>query len=277
MAPSSSLMPYSLPSIINNDEPNKKRVGVMSEVCENKRIKMELDDVTIPKEIEHDMACAIFQLGLKNSTPKKIIELMPNYENLSSTIIKSHLQKYRLRSSQSTTEEFLALYQDSLEEQLNIGIKLSHCNSSLNHKISDNQNQTLNDDSFNQSNNDQLLHAYKMFLGFSHVYDYVTQDLSSIDSSIHSNIDYTSNTTDSDSTSSISLQDCISHVTDEVYDSNPFHLNIQHLSHLNKESLFTNDEIASIDHFLSNNSKITSLHNQNILNSDNSTNFEDFI
>ena len=51
------------------------------------------------------IAKAIYQLGLKHSSPKLILELMPKLEELSTEHLKSHLQKNRIHMDR-TIEEF---------------------------------------------------------------------------------------------------------------------------------------------------------------------------
>lgn len=71
--------------------------------------------MSFPKDIEAEFAAAIFDLGLKHSSPKILMQLMPEYESLTTEHIKSHLQKYRIHSERSK-EEFLQYYEDNMRE-----------------------------------------------------------------------------------------------------------------------------------------------------------------
>lgn len=102
-----------------------------------------LFDLYFPKHIESRFAAAIFELGLKHSSPKIIMvrfntdssfryvlvfvfstflhfsfalqPLMPEDTNLSTEHIKSHLQKYRIHKQRSK-EEFLAFYNEHIKD-----------------------------------------------------------------------------------------------------------------------------------------------------------------
>jgi len=55
----------------------------------------------------------VFDVGLKNASPKAIIELLPQTQALTSEHIKSHLQKFRVHRGRSR-EEFLSHYEQSV-------------------------------------------------------------------------------------------------------------------------------------------------------------------
>lgn len=75
----------------------------------------KLFDVFFPKHLESAFAAAIFELGLKNSSPKILMPLMPSETNLSTEHIKSHLQKYRIHRQRSK-DEFFEFYNNYMKE-----------------------------------------------------------------------------------------------------------------------------------------------------------------
>jgi SHAQKYF class myb-like DNA-binding protein len=72
-------------------------------------------DVVFPEEFEKNFASAVFEIGLRQSSPKVLMGLMPQNDSLALTTehIKSHLQKYRLHYERSK-EEFLEHFQEHL-------------------------------------------------------------------------------------------------------------------------------------------------------------------
>ena len=60
-----------------------------------------------------DFVSAIFDVGLKHSSPSTVLEHMPKHEQITTERIKSHLQKYRLHRAKSK-KEFLSSYEASL-------------------------------------------------------------------------------------------------------------------------------------------------------------------
>lgn len=58
-------------------------------------------DLKFPPELEKDLAVAIFELGLRQSSPKILLGLMPQCTGLNTEHIKSHLQKYRIHHERS--------------------------------------------------------------------------------------------------------------------------------------------------------------------------------
>ena len=68
-----------------------------------------------PKEFEPDFCTAVFELGLKHSSPKVLMSLMPLFTNLHSEHLKSHLQKYRIHHERSK-DEFLAFYNEFMKD-----------------------------------------------------------------------------------------------------------------------------------------------------------------
>ena len=68
---------------------------------------------TWPEDLHRDFVSAIFDVGLKHSSPSAILEHMPSHEQITSERIKSHLQKYRLHRNKSK-KEFMSSYKASL-------------------------------------------------------------------------------------------------------------------------------------------------------------------
>ena len=66
-----------------------------------------------PEALHKDFVAAVFDVGLKNASPKAIIELLPQTQALTSEHIKSHLQKFRVHRGRSR-EEFLSHYEQSV-------------------------------------------------------------------------------------------------------------------------------------------------------------------
>jgi SHAQKYF class myb-like DNA-binding protein len=56
---------------------------------------------------------AVFDVGLKHSSPSSLLEQMPPHEQITTERIKSHLQKYRLHR-QKSKKEFMANYESTL-------------------------------------------------------------------------------------------------------------------------------------------------------------------
>lgn len=69
----------------------------------------------LPKEYEDQFLSAIFELGLKNASPKLILPLLPPTTELNTEHIKSHLQKYRVHKERSK-EEFVAFYTEHIKQ-----------------------------------------------------------------------------------------------------------------------------------------------------------------
>lgn len=68
-----------------------------------------------PDELHRDFVSAIFDVGLKNSSPSAILEQMPAHDEITSERIKSHLQKYRLHRSKHKSQ-FMESYDGALEK-----------------------------------------------------------------------------------------------------------------------------------------------------------------
>lgn len=77
---------------------------------------------TWPEDLHRDFVSAIFDVGLKHSSPSTIMEYMPPHDKINSERIKSHLQKYRLHRAKSR-EEFLTSYETSLKKMNESGLE----------------------------------------------------------------------------------------------------------------------------------------------------------
>ena len=62
-----------------------------------------------PDELHRHFVSAVFDVGLKHSSPSSLLEQMPKDEQTTSERIKSHLQKYRLHR-QKSKEDFISSY-----------------------------------------------------------------------------------------------------------------------------------------------------------------------
>eukprot|EP01041_Mallomonas_annulata_P001821 gene1821-3529_t len=107
---------------------NAKRTGLLLEPISSciKRIKSDVIlDPVLPEDLEDDLVGAIFEIGLKNASPKVLRSLMPPVSCLSDSHVKSHLQKQRVRPDKAK-EEFLHMYHDNMQHifrQLSHGCK----------------------------------------------------------------------------------------------------------------------------------------------------------
>ena len=98
-----------------------------------------------PKEFEPDFSTAVFELGLKHSSPKVLMSLMPLFTNLHSEHLKSHLQKYRIHHERSK-DEFLAFYNEFMRDDFlawenrkgweTNHVKINACNSTASDQFS---------------------------------------------------------------------------------------------------------------------------------------------
>lgn len=70
---------------------------------------------TWPEDLHRDFVSAIFDVGLKHSSPSTILEHMPKHEQITTERIKSHLQKYRMHRVKSK-KEFISSYEASLRD-----------------------------------------------------------------------------------------------------------------------------------------------------------------
>ncbi len=68
---------------------------------------------TWPDELHRDFVAAIFEVGLKHSSPSTILEHMKKHPDVTPERVKSHLQKYRLHRQKSKTE-FMSNYDSTL-------------------------------------------------------------------------------------------------------------------------------------------------------------------
>lgn len=117
-----SSSPYSDPNIPSL-RPNKRR---KSPYESSDKMSDSVDPRAIinsqyPKDLEPDILCLIFELGLAHSSPKVLMNYMPQAveRGLSSEHIKSHLQKYRIHHERSK-EEFISYYNQYIKEQFDM-------------------------------------------------------------------------------------------------------------------------------------------------------------
>ena len=87
----------------NESKPRKKKVG---DGRWSKRFAW-------PDELHRDFVSAVFDVGLKNSSPSSILEQMHPHEQITTERIKSHLQKYRIHRQKSKMD-FMSSYESSL-------------------------------------------------------------------------------------------------------------------------------------------------------------------
>jgi SHAQKYF class myb-like DNA-binding protein len=69
---------------------------------------------TWPDELHRDFVAAVFEVGLKHSSPSAIMEHMKQNPDVTSERVKSHLQKYRL-NRQKSRNEFMTSYDRALD------------------------------------------------------------------------------------------------------------------------------------------------------------------
>lgn len=92
----------------NSSKPKRKKKPTDSDGRWTKRFAW-------PDELHRDFVSAIFDVGLKNSSPSAILEQMPAHDEITSERIKSHLQKYRLHRSKHKNQ-FMESYDGALEK-----------------------------------------------------------------------------------------------------------------------------------------------------------------
>lgn len=66
-----------------------------------------------PDELHRDFVSAVFDVGLKHSSPSAVLEQMPVHEQVTTERIKSHLQKYRLHR-QKSKKEFMSSFESTM-------------------------------------------------------------------------------------------------------------------------------------------------------------------
>jgi len=66
-----------------------------------------------PDELHRDFVSAVFDVGLKHSSPSAVLEQMPTHEQITTERIKSHLQKYRLHR-QKSKKEFMSSFESTM-------------------------------------------------------------------------------------------------------------------------------------------------------------------
>ncbi|CAJ1891567.1 unnamed protein product [Cylindrotheca closterium] len=100
------------------EQPRKKRKG--SSKAKGRKKGKNSDGrwskrFTWPDDLHRDFVSAIFDVGLKHSSPSTIMEHMPKNPDITTERIKSHLQKYRLHR-QKSKEDFMSSYEASLNK-----------------------------------------------------------------------------------------------------------------------------------------------------------------
>jgi SHAQKYF class myb-like DNA-binding protein len=68
-----------------------------------------------PEDLHRDFVSAIFDVGLKHSSPSTVMEHMPAHEQITTERIKSHLQKYRLHR-QKSKKDFMSSYSATVQK-----------------------------------------------------------------------------------------------------------------------------------------------------------------
>lgn len=69
---------------------------------------------TWPEDLHRDFVAAIFDVGLKHSSPSTVLEQMAPHEQVTTERVKSHLQKYRLHR-QKSKKEFMTDFESTLQ------------------------------------------------------------------------------------------------------------------------------------------------------------------
>lgn len=113
------------PSAKKSGRPLRKRTSdknseTREKPAKNRKKSNNLDNrwskrFTWPDDLHRDFVSAIFDVGLKHSSPSAILEHMPAHEQITSERIKSHLQKYRLHRTKSK-KDFMSSYDASLKK-----------------------------------------------------------------------------------------------------------------------------------------------------------------
>lgn len=77
---------------------------------------------TWPDDLHRDFVSAIFDVGLKHSSPSSVMEQMPPHAQITTERIKSHLQKYRLHR-QKSKKEFMTSYETTMQQMKQDGLE----------------------------------------------------------------------------------------------------------------------------------------------------------
>lgn len=80
---------------------------------------------TWPDELHRDFVSAIFDVGLKHSSPSTILECMPRHAQITSERVKSHLQKYRLHREKAK-KDFMTSYESTVSRMQKEGLEKVH-------------------------------------------------------------------------------------------------------------------------------------------------------
>lgn len=108
-------------SMENTSDSNRKfkrKRDLPQDTCpyDDKQLDHILINSDLPLNMESFLASIIFEIGLKNSSPKSLMSLIDPCPNLNTEHIKSHLQKYRIHGDRSK-DEFFKYYEDSILEE----------------------------------------------------------------------------------------------------------------------------------------------------------------
>eukprot|EP00978_Attheya_sp_CCMP212_P036125 scaffold161799_cov55-Attheya_sp.AAC.2 len=100
--------------------PNDGKNTDSKETAGSKRKKNNQSDgrwskrFTWPEALHREFVAAVFEVGLKHSSPSSILENMERHEQINSERIKSHLQKYRMHKDKSK-KDFMASYDIAMD------------------------------------------------------------------------------------------------------------------------------------------------------------------
>lgn len=143
----------------NNNEDNNKHKYDTSDTIHNND---DVDEITssLSYEEESSIAVAIFEIGLKNSSPKILMPLMPHDSSLNTEHVKSHLQKYRIHRQRSR-DEFHDFYHDFIKDDYYKWLQnriYSSCSSNDDININHISNEVITCATANTNNNDSVYH-----------------------------------------------------------------------------------------------------------------------
>ena len=96
------------PSASSSSKPKGRKKSKETDARWSKRF-------TWPEELHRDFVSAVFDVGLKHSSPATILEHMPKHPQITSERIKSHLQKYRVHRVKSK-QDFMSSYEATLNK-----------------------------------------------------------------------------------------------------------------------------------------------------------------
>jgi SHAQKYF class myb-like DNA-binding protein len=105
---------------VNSDRSSSNQRNSSASGKSRKKATKDSDDrwskrFTWPEDLHRDFVSAVFEVGLKHSSPLTILEHMPNHEQITAERIKSHLQKYRKHRDKSK-QNFMSAYDETLSK-----------------------------------------------------------------------------------------------------------------------------------------------------------------